>query len=213
MEPRTRTSAYPLTFPFLLSLLLASPVQAQDVFWDGTLGSPQDFATAGNWQGNTLPSPGDTAVFGLNGDQQVELSTNISVGAVRRDAGDLNLRVFGGATLSTQNGYDFSSDAGTTNALSIDGAGSAADLVGTDNPFDDLFIGGAGDSTLNIQNGAQVSFDNSIRVGSNTSGDSGLSGTLNVDGANSSLLVNNRISLGSEDNAGTLNITDQAGVF
>ncbi|MGB0722681.1 MAG: hypothetical protein ACPGU7_09820, partial [Gammaproteobacteria bacterium] len=118
-----------------LSVLAAAPTQAQEVFWNGAFGSPEDFTSAGNWQGNTLPGPGDTAVFNLNGDQQVELSTNISVGAVRRDAGDLSLRVFGGASLSTQNGYDFSSDAGTTNALSIDGAGSSIDLVGSHAPY------------------------------------------------------------------------------
>ncbi|MGB0723751.1 MAG: hypothetical protein ACPGU7_15285, partial [Gammaproteobacteria bacterium] len=123
--------------------------------------------------------------------------------------GDVALTVSDGASVTSVYGVDFYSAAGSATAITIDGAGSSIDLVGSHAPYREVQIGGLGDSSLTIQNGASVTLDNEVRVGEWEAGATATA-ALNVDGAGSGLSTSGALIIGNVNGAGTVTVSDQA---
>ena len=122
------------------------------------------------------------------------------------NANGLTIGNFGNGTLAIQNGGVFSNsgglvyvgeESGSSGTVTVDGAGSS--LFHTGN-F--MFIGVAGDGTLEILNGGHLR-SIYLRVGT----ESGSSGTVTVDGAGSSAEIYGDVGVGT-GGTGTLNILD-----
>lgn len=142
---------------------------------------------------------------------------------------DTRIGVAGDGTLNIRNGGAFDSarmfmgsNLGSTGQVSVDGAGSTLDLLGTDEfgngPV--AIVGLGGTATMDVTDGATVNIDTNgeivtgtlnggFLVGGTSSAPTG-NGTLNVDGAGSTLNVKNAtasMQVG-RNGTGVLNITD-----
>ncbi|MGY6555186.1 MAG: hypothetical protein ACXIUM_11775 [Wenzhouxiangella sp.] len=144
--------------------LLATPALAQLAEWTGT--SSSDWFTASNWSPAGVPAANanvliDTLLPNL---ALINGAASANLGAIQvGQTGNASLEVINGGVLSNTEIAVIGTDAGSSGAVTVSGAGSAWTIS------DNLIIGWAGTGRLNLGAGATLT-NNNARIGNDASG-------------------------------------------
>ncbi len=174
-------------------------------FGDGAQGtitfdaSTFNLGTTGQFQVGSAQTGAVTGTANFNNGSTATLDGGTSIGTKSSNTGTLN--VSGGSSL-TANGYFMAGVyEGSTGTVTVSGTNSTATLK------DKIYFGYQGTGTLEIKEGGAVTATKTVYVGH----DSTASGTLTVDGENSSLTANSDVILGERGTA-SMTVSDQATV-
>jgi len=211
-------------------LIGAAPVAraAPPVTWQG---STPDWFTGSNWSGGAVPTSTDTVVINATATAPTVVANTASFDSltigqtggsatlsvegggvltssdpggtvVIGDAGIGSLRVVGTSILSTAGTITIGNSAGGTGALTVQ---DASDVQTTSN----VIVGAGGNGSLNISESSELQTTNAANL--TVARDSGSTGTVSVDGTNSTLAVAGLLTVG-EAGQGTLTVTNSGQV-